>query len=130
MNQSPMTNDQLAAQFFDVMSRTSRNVDILYDMRKLIAECPESIAEAFQQNGSLQNFRIPRLWREYYSVIEQILREGVEATSKTAIERNIAWMTENQRRNMPASGNTNPTPGILGDGSSRRDVQVRFKERK
>jgi hypothetical protein len=129
MDKITITNEQLAAQFFDAMSRTSRNVYILHDMRKLIAECPESIADAFQQNGSLQNFKIPRLWREYYPVIEQILREGVEATSKTAIERNIAWMRENQWRNMPASGNTNPTHGILGDGSSRRDVQVRFKER-
>lgn len=129
MNQSPMTNDQLAAQFFDVMSRTSTELPLLYGMRDLIANCALPIADAFQKDGSLQNVRIPKLWRRFYPMLELILREGVEVACKVAIERDIAWMTQQQWQHMPVSGNINSSPGILGDGSSRRDVSVRFKER-
>jgi hypothetical protein len=80
-NTSQLTNDQLAAQFFDVVSRTSKNVRVLPEMRKLVANCLIPIAEGFQRDGSLQNTKIPKFHHKYYPVLERILRDGVQATS-------------------------------------------------
>jgi hypothetical protein len=122
MNESPMTNDQLAAQFFDVMSRTSANVHILYDLRKLIANCPAPIAEAFQRDGSLQNIKIPKFWQKYYPVLEEILREGVEATSAVVVKQDIQGLS-NQKYWGGSTGNVDMEPEE-GDGSRDNAVKI------
>ena len=96
-------------------------------MRKLIANCPAPIAEAFQKDGNLQSVSIPRLWKEFYPVLERILHDGVEATSKTLIERDIALTTQAQ---YPTGHSENNTPGHFSGGPFRRDLPLRYKEGK
>lgn len=111
-----MTNDELARQFLDVMSRTSLNTVALRSACAQIRRASGSIPEAFVQHGSLSNFHIPMLPAKFYPVPECILAVGVERTSELVIKKDVSQLRARAFVGIPDSANAHVRPDSTSPG--------------
>jgi hypothetical protein len=112
----PISNDELAKRFFDVMIKTSTYHVTILEQAKLIRMHPGPIAAAYEKNGSLEGTKIYRFYGKYYPVLEQILREGVESTSKRVVEQDVAQLRAKQFRGLPGCKSANVLPDSTSPG--------------
>jgi hypothetical protein len=109
-------NSKLARLFFEVISKTSvDNETVLMAMRQ-ISRCSGQIAQEFENAGTLQNFKIPKLARKFYPLLEKILRDGVDVASEVWVKGDIANQRAKQFLGVPGSSlahvkTEEPSPG-------------------
>jgi len=104
------TNAELAAKFIEVVSRTSVSSMTLKETRNQILDCPEIIAEAFEKDGNLGGIKIPRLYKKFYPILEDILRNGIEEAGEKSIKQDIAKMRSKQFKGIPGSASAHVKP--------------------
>jgi phosphatidylserine/phosphatidylglycerophosphate/cardiolipin synthase-like enzyme len=110
------TNAELARLFLDVMARTSASHLTLREATKRIREHAGSIAEVFQKEGSLQGLKIRWLSREFHSVLEDILRDGVEKTGDRAVKEDVAGQRRRAFLGIPGSASAHTRPESTSPG--------------
>ena len=98
-----VSNAELAKMFFDVLISTSTNHTVIAEQKRLIEICPQSIAEAFAARGTLEGFKIRRLYAKHYPLLEMILRDGADRAKEVATQSDVAIQRSRQFKSIPGS---------------------------
>jgi hypothetical protein len=81
------TNQELAKQYFAVVSQSSASWDTYMTIENLIATCPIGIAAQYLTIGSLRDLNVPGIGAKTKAVLETILAEGLSVARSDYGER-------------------------------------------
>ncbi len=86
MEEKILDNNELAKYYFKVAMIGSNDAEIYLRYKRIIAKCEIDIFQFYKRNGSLENLQVDDIGKKTKSILELILKNGLDEAVKITSE--------------------------------------------